>query len=151
MTDDVYNILNLSSGHKRALLAQYFRQESQSLRIVPLSYAQRRLWILNQLQPNLSAYNEPIAVRLKGNLQISALESSLNEIIRRQEALRTTFQVLNGEAVQVITPFQFNRVPIIDLSNLPLEEREAKVLRLANEEISQPFDLASGPLFGLHY
>ena len=112
-----------------------------------LSFAQRRLWFLDQYEPNSSIYNIPSALRLRGSLDIGALELSLNEIIRRHESLRTTFSMVEEEAVQVIAPWVHLSVPVIDLSDCAGGEREQQALGLAREDALRPFDLAQGPLF----
>jgi acyl carrier protein len=113
---------------------------------LPLSFAQQRLWLLDQLEPNNTAYNMPAALRLVGSLNIAALEQSFNEIVRRHEVLRTTFTEVNGQPVQVIAPSLTLKIPIVDLQVLPETERDAEVLRLAAKETQLPFDLARGPL-----
>ncbi len=130
------------------------RQESQSIRQVkegrdsglPLSFAQQRLWVIDQLEPVSSAYNIPLAEHLSGPLNVPALERSFTELIRRHESLRTTFQILDRHPVQVMAPPQPLRLETIDLSRLPAPERESEAQRLVNEEAQQPFDLAHGPL-----
>ncbi|MFN7945818.1 MAG: amino acid adenylation domain-containing protein [Blastocatellia bacterium] len=113
---------------------------------LPLSFAQQRLWFLDQLEPNSPFYNNPSAFRLKGTLDTAALEHSLNEVIRRHEALRTTFKLEGSEPVQDIAPELTLTIPHHDLRHLDETEREAEAMRLAQEEAMQPFDLAQGPL-----
>ncbi len=113
---------------------------------LPLSFAQQRLWFIEQLDPGNSVYNFPVAVRLKGSLNLAALEQSLNEIVRRHEALRTTFSMVDGQPVQVIASRLNIALPIVDLTKLPELERENEVQRLVVEEARRPFDLARGPL-----
>jgi len=113
---------------------------------LPLSFAQQRLWFIDQLDPGNSVYNFPAAVRLKGPLNVVALKQSLDEIVRRHEALRTTFIAVDGRPAQVIAPSLTLTLPIIDLRDLPDTEREAEVQRLATTEAQRPFDLAHGPL-----
>ena len=112
---------------------------------LPLSFAQQRLWFIDQLEPG-SVYNFPAAVRLKGQLNVAALKLSLNEIVKRHESLRTTFTTVDGRPVQVIAPHLTMALPILDLRELPETEREAEVQRLATNEAQRPFDLAEGPL-----
>lgn len=119
---------------------------SSEHRYLPLSFAQQRLWFIAQLEPDSTAYNLPDAVRLVGNLNIPALEQSLNEIVRRHEILRTNFTVIDKQPVQVIAPSLNLKLPVIDLQELPETEREAEVLRLAIQVAQQPFDLAQEPL-----
>ncbi len=113
---------------------------------LPLSFAQQRLWFLDQLEPYSPLYNIPAATRFSGPLDIAALEWSLNEIVRRHESLRTTFQTIDGRPAQVISPELTLTLPVMDLASLPAVEREAEALRLATDEARQPFDLAHGPL-----
>jgi hypothetical protein len=109
----------------------------------PLSFAQQRLWFLDQLIPDSSLYNVPLAARLQGHLNLSALEQSLNEIVRRHEVLRTTFRAVAGEPVQAITPTLHLSLPVIDLEKLPAAQRDAAVRRLADAEAQRTFDLAN--------
>jgi amino acid adenylation domain-containing protein len=111
-----------------------------------LSFAQQRLWFLDQLAPGNPYYNIPAAVRLTGALSASALEQSINGIISRHEVLRTNFGKADGQAVQVIAPSRELTIPVEDLSELPEKEREAEVMRLAIEESRISFNLAEGPL-----
>ncbi len=113
---------------------------------LPLSFAQLRLWFLDQLEPGNLFYNMPMAVRMVGQLDVDALERALNEIIRRHEVLRTTFADEGGEPYQVIHPEMRLEVPVEDLSDLPQAEREARALELARAEVRKPFNLAEGPL-----
>ncbi|MGB7925169.1 MAG: amino acid adenylation domain-containing protein [Pyrinomonadaceae bacterium] len=115
-------------------------------RELPLSFAQQRLWFLDQLQPGASSYNVPDAVRLHGPIKLEALEKTLNEITRRHEVVRTTYAMRDGRPAQVIAPAHYWRLPVVDLSSLPEAEREAEARRLASEESYLPFDLARGPL-----
>ena len=109
---------------------------------LPASFAQQRLWFLDQLEPNSPLYNIPAAVRLQGRLDVTALELTLNEIVRRHEALRTNFESLKGQPVQIIAPAVNLMLPRIDLGGLDAEERESAVQKLSAEEARRPFDLA---------
>jgi aspartate racemase len=120
--------------------------QREKLSSASLSFAQQRLWFLNQLGTG-SAYNIPMAIRLKGLPNIKALEESLNEIIRRHEALRTTFRSAGGRPVQVIAEKMSFEMPLIDLSGQPKTEREVEAERLTRDEAMRRFDLAKGPLF----
>jgi amino acid adenylation domain-containing protein len=111
-----------------------------------LSFAQERLWFLDQLEPGSSAYNIPLAIRLSGQLNVAALEKSLGEILRRHEVLRTTFSTENEQPVQRIAPVAAFSISRVDLGALSEERRKAEVLKLAAEEASRPFDLTAGPL-----
>ena len=113
---------------------------------IPLSFAQARLWFLDQLQPNSAFYNIPTALRLSGQLNVTALESNINEIIRRHEALRTNFTTIEGQPIQVIASTLELKLLFVDLQNLPFDEREVEAQRLATNEAQQPFDLEREPL-----
>jgi amino acid adenylation domain-containing protein len=113
-------------------------------REIPLSFSQESLWLLHQLDPASPAYNVPAAVRISGQLDPAALARTLDEIVRRHEALRTTFP--GGRPAQVIHPPRPVPLPAVDLAGLPLARREAEARRLAGEEALRPFDLARGPL-----
>ncbi|HEV2150064.1 MAG TPA: amino acid adenylation domain-containing protein [Longimicrobiaceae bacterium] len=114
---------------------------------VPLSFAQERLWFLDRMQPGSAFYNIPAVRRLGGALDGQALARALGEIVRRHEALRTTFAEAAGVPVQVVAPFAGFTLPVEDLSGQEGPEREAEVRRLAREDAARPFDLAAGPLF----
>jgi amino acid adenylation domain-containing protein len=113
----------------------------------PLSFAQERLWFMDQLQPGSAFYNIPLALRLTGALDVPALGRALAEVVRRHEALRTVFREADGAPVQVIPPFAGFDLPVEELSGLGAKKREATVLRRATDEAARPFDLAEGPLF----
>ncbi|HEU5132300.1 MAG TPA: FkbM family methyltransferase, partial [Pyrinomonadaceae bacterium] len=112
---------------------------------LPLSFAQQRLWFLAQLEPENAFYNSPLAVRLKGELKVKALEQTLAGLIKRHEVLRTSFVVEQGKPRQVIGPVEAP-LTIIELDDLEESEREAAVRELAVREAAQPFDLSRGPL-----
>ncbi|GCF07282.1 non-ribosomal peptide synthase/polyketide synthase [Dictyobacter arantiisoli] len=117
--------------------------------VLPLSFAQQRLWFLDQLDPGTIAYNKQIALRLTGTLQISALESSLNEIIRRHESLRTTFDIVAGKAAQIIHETLSIHLPVITVLDATVDqssEQDETLARLIHECVNQPFDLVKGPL-----
>ena len=116
---------------------------------LPLSFAQQRLWFLTQLEPDSPFYNVPAAVRLTGRLDLAALEQTFSEVIRRHEVLRTRFVVVDNQPVQIVDPPAPLRAPIVDLSSMPEEEREAEIRKLVDEESAQLFDLAEGPLVRL--
>jgi amino acid adenylation domain-containing protein/non-ribosomal peptide synthase protein (TIGR01720 family) len=115
-------------------------------RVLPLSFAQERLWFLDQLVPNNAAYHIPAAVRLEGTLVVVALEATLNQIIRRHEVLRTTFTPVDGHPAQMIATELTIRLSIIDLQTLPDATQEPEIARLTTAEAQRPFDLTQGPL-----
>ncbi|HEU0078288.1 MAG TPA: amino acid adenylation domain-containing protein, partial [Longimicrobiaceae bacterium] len=113
---------------------------------LPLSFAQQRLWFLDQLQPGSAAYNVPVPLRLRGALDARALAGALSEVVRRHESLRTVFRAAGGEPVQVVLPAAPFLLPVVELGGLPDAAREAEARRLAAEDAARPFDLARGPL-----
>ena len=115
-------------------------------REIPLSFAQQRLWFLNELRPDSAAYNVPTAVRVRGHLDLDALEQSLTEVVKRHSSLRTRFEFANGRPVQIIEPAEKFTLPLVDLQHLPINEREAEARRLATAEASRPFNLARAEL-----
>jgi amino acid adenylation domain-containing protein len=149
--------IDLSAG-RRALLASALKQEGVRARApdaiprrapedrIPVSFAQQRLWFLNQLSPGNPFYNVASAIRLGTMTNPAILERALNEIVRRHEALRTTFAVVDGDPVQVVAPTLTLPMPIVDLRSLPPAERETEVMQLAAEEACKAFELAKGPL-----
>ncbi|MDQ1592735.1 MAG: hypothetical protein QOG71_3362 [Pyrinomonadaceae bacterium] len=113
---------------------------------LPLSFAQQRLWFLDQYEPESAAYNIPAAVRLSGALDMPALERTFDEVVRRHESLRTSFAVADGEARQEIAPSLTMKLHVVDLRATPEHEREATVQRMALDEALRPFDLSTVPL-----
>ncbi|HEY6807137.1 MAG TPA: amino acid adenylation domain-containing protein [Pyrinomonadaceae bacterium] len=114
---------------------------------VPLSFAQQRLWFIDRLEPNNSAYNIYAAAGLNGELNVAALERSINEVVRRHEVLRTTFAVIDEQPVQIVHDEFTRALPLIDLTALEETALEFEVQRLAREAAARPFDLNLGPLF----
>lgn len=113
---------------------------------LPASYAQERLWLLDRLQPNSTAYNIPRAWTLTGPLDRNALRKSVREIVRRHEVLRTTFSAIEGEPYQVIQASAEVDVPLMDLSALPPSQQRAEVEKAALQKLGAPFSLTHGPL-----
>jgi amino acid adenylation domain-containing protein len=112
----------------------------------PLSFAQERLWFLDQLEPGNAAYNRPLALRLSGTLDVPALEQSLTEIVGRHQVLRTTFAEVEGQPIQIIAPAAGLALPVVDFEPLAATARAVEARRLAEEEARRPFELAHGPL-----
>lgn len=115
---------------------------------LPLSFAQQRLWFLQQLAPNSTSNNMPVVVRFEGSLNIEILKRSIQELVRRHEVLQTRFPTVNGQPTTIVEPITVE-LPIIDLRNLPEAERDAEAYCQATEEARQPFDLVNGPIFRL--
>ncbi|WP_255581302.1 condensation domain-containing protein, partial [Caballeronia sp. dw_276] len=115
-------------------------------RSLPLSYAQQRLWFLDQLEPGSTLYNLPAAVRLHGELDVAVLHRTLSEVLRRHEALRTSFVAENGTVQQRIDASPVLDLPVVDLSTLPEAARDISLRMQLNETAGTAFDLSSGPL-----
>ncbi len=122
-------------------------QQETEVFVFPASFAQQRLWFLNQLAPGNPFYNVSTALCLTGSLNLIALEQTFNEIVKRHETLRTTFAMFEGEIVQIIAPILTVSLPTIDLQNLSQNQQETAALQLATDAAQCPFDLAAGPLF----
>lgn len=115
-------------------------------RQLPLSFAQERLWYLDQLEPGNPAYNCPAAIRLTGPLNVAVLEKSFEQVLQRHEILRTTIANVDGIPTQIISPLKPFTLPTEELRHLPKQQQEAAVQRLITEEAERPFNLATGPL-----
>jgi amino acid adenylation domain-containing protein len=157
--NDVPARLSQLPAAKRALLEKRLRgQKAQAVEAsaprpraaggpARLSFAQQRLWFIDQLEPGSPIYNIPLPLRLDGPLNVGALGRCLNEIVRRHDALRTTFAVgPDLHPVQTVVPRFELTLRVEDLGRLPEPEREAEAVRLATREASQAFDLSRGPL-----
>ncbi|HET9986429.1 MAG TPA: amino acid adenylation domain-containing protein, partial [Longimicrobiales bacterium] len=116
------------------------------VQVFPASAAQRRFWLLDQLDPDAAAYTIPVAYRLAGELDVAALERALNAVALRHEALRTIFAVEDEQPVQVVLPSLAVPVVVTDVSALPAAEREARVAAVVDEAANRGFELARGPL-----
>ncbi|HEV2437634.1 MAG TPA: amino acid adenylation domain-containing protein [Verrucomicrobiae bacterium] len=112
----------------------------------PLSFAQQRLWFFDQLEPGSPLYNMPTALRLRGRLNLTALQKALNAMVARHESLRTRFNAEDGCPVQIIVPPAPVELPVLDLSREPSFEREETLRQRLNDEAKRPFDLSRGGL-----
>src|SRR5215213_6512090 len=108
---------------------------------IPLSFSQQRLWFISQMDPETPLYNVPEAIELKGELNVAALEQSLNEIIRRHDALRTVFTIVERQPVQICSSGRRLSLKVVDLTHLPVTTREACARRLLEAEARRSFDL----------
>ena len=138
----------------KALLQKEGIQSSQRQRILPHEGSESTLhsfslWYVDQLDPGTSAFNIPEGLRIKGKLDVPALERSLNEIIRRHGSLRTIYKAVDGQPFQRILPELKVSLKNVDLRNFPDSERVERARALVNEEAERPFDLSKGPLLGL--
>ncbi|WP_433385478.1 amino acid adenylation domain-containing protein [Micromonospora sp. KLBMP9576] len=117
---------------------------------VPVAYAQRQLWFLDQLSPGNPFYNNPVAFDVTGALDVSALAHALTEVVRRHEALRTVFALVDGEPRQLVRPAGPVALPVTDLTALPAAQRSRRADEVTEAEARAPFDLATGPLVRGH-
>jgi acyl carrier protein len=113
---------------------------------LPLSFAQQRLWVLDQMEPNNPLYNIPRPLRLTGKLNVPALEGAINGVVSRHEVLRSTYSSEKGRPFQVVAETARRPLPIIDLSHLSHPDLEKEAYRLAMQEAARPFDLAKDPI-----
>jgi amino acid adenylation domain-containing protein len=134
---------NIRSGQARVMPPLVPVVRGQCL---PLSFAQQRLWFLDQLEPGSTAYLLSSAQRLQGYLSVEALERSFQELVDRHESLRTTFPARAGQPVQIVHPATCYCLPIIDLQEMREDERAGVARQLAEQETQCPCDLATGPL-----
>ena len=136
----------MTPEEKRELLARLLKEKVRCARAYPMSFAQERLWIIDQFDPG-PVYNIPFQVRFPGAVDEAALRKTLTEIVRRHEALRTTFHTESETSVQRILPSRPFDLPVADLSGMPPALRDAETARLALQENVYRFNLSEGPLF----
>ncbi|HEY6122093.1 MAG TPA: condensation domain-containing protein, partial [Pyrinomonadaceae bacterium] len=141
MASNLEKVSDLSLKERRDLLSRLFRKEGTAPEIFPVSFAQQRLWFLAQLEPDNPSYNVPQTLRLKGALNVHALEQTINTITARHESLRTIFESIDGQPVQIVCPEHKINLRFSDLEGLPEAEREDEARRLAIAEAQRPFDL----------
>src|SRR5437773_4671424 len=115
----------------------------------PLSFSQQRLWFFDQFEPASFVYNLLTAVSLRGKLDISALQEAFRELVRRHEALRTTFNFHHGQPMQIIGDHSSIALQQVEIMHLPEAEQQSRLRELLREQASQPFDLREGPLLRL--
>lgn len=151
MSDLLKQITELSPEKQQLLLQRLKQKKAATLPLpitpqprtpessFPLSFSQQRLWLIQQLAPNSSAYHIPIAIHLTGQLNLNALQQTINEVIRRHETLRTSFTTINGQPVQIVLPS-----PNLNLEVVELQQQE--IQQLATEAAQQPFNLSKGYL-----
>jgi amino acid adenylation domain-containing protein len=120
---------------------------NEDIYIFPTSFAQQRLWVLDQLEPGNISYNIAAAIRLSGDLNHEALENSIAEIIRRHEILRTYFAMQEGAPCQIVTPYRLFSLSVISREHIATDEQEPEIRHLAEAARAKVFDLSTGPLF----
>jgi len=144
MGSDSSGTEGLSAEQRREMLRKILKRKVAQARTFPLSLGQEALWFLDRLDPGRPTYGFYPAVRLRGPLDLVAVERALDEIVRRHDALRTVFPEVDGVPVQRTTPAGTYKLPVLDLSELPSQEREAAYKHIVEER--PPIDLVSGPV-----
>jgi syringomycin synthetase protein SyrE len=137
----------MSADQKRLLLAQMLRKQVKQPQVHPLSFGQERLWLLTRMDPDSPVYNISVAYHLTGPLEVEALKKGLESVAKRHDSLRTTFDLVDGQAVQRIRSEVAANLTSVDLRNLPAPLREREAYKRAAEEGRTSFDLGSGPLW----
>ena len=144
---EILDFLKQSAASRGSSLPPVRKVPREAGRSLPLSFAQNRLWFIDQMNPGNAAYNIPAAVRVEGQLDIALLERAFNEVVRRHEVLRTAFGTeTDGEPRQIIATDLAIPLAVADLSRLSVTMREAEARRATMAEALLPFDLATGPL-----
>ena len=143
------HLASLTPEQKRALLARMLEERAAKPRRFPLSFAQQRLWFIEQLEPGSAAYHVWSALRVRGPLDPGVLVRVVREIVRRHQTLRTTFAMVDTEPVQVVAPTGEPALLLADFRGVPEERREEEARRAGQAALHVPFDLAHGPLLRL--
>jgi aspartate racemase len=143
MNGQIKQLDGLSLEEKRKLLADLLQQQASEPKRVPLSFAQERLWFLTQLEPENPSYNLPFALRLSGDLDVAALEKSIEAIIARHETLRTKFVAVDGEPFQFVSAKAAATFELLDLSTFGDDKAELELKRLMTTVAERPFDLSN--------
>ncbi|MCF2150429.1 amino acid adenylation domain-containing protein [Desmonostoc muscorum LEGE 12446] len=151
---DLLKHLESLSPEKRELVLQKLKKQQQSPLLtsisrkqpLSLSFAQQRLWFLDQLEGENCVYNVPFFWQIKGFINIPALEQAIKEIVQRHEVLRTSFSVVDGLPIQVIHPDLKLTMQVLDWRQFTEEDQLSTATQLATKELQQPFDLANAPL-----
>ncbi len=148
MSDRIDNLDNLSPEAKRTLLAKMLAAKKQDgpPAPFPLSFAQERLWFLEQYEPGKPVFNMPLAYELTGQLNVPILHQSINEIVARHQSLRTIFKDNNGRPIQIVQANLDIPLPVIDLSALESAEQETRITAERQQLFEKPFNLEAGPL-----
>lgn len=139
--------LHSSLGENTSSVSSCSRSKTSDDECRPASFEQQRLWFLDQLEPESTAYNVLRCLRLTGGLDLAALRESLDQLVERHHSLRTTFVEMDGQAVQKLHPAGPCTLKVVDLQDLGPVDRESETGRIVSEEGNRPFHLADGPLF----
>lgn len=159
MSDDAADFPLELSERKQLLLEMLLQEEGLAASVahdipprkpgdvIPLSYTQEPLWILDQANPGSTAYNVIFPLEFRGPMNVGALEQAIDQVVQRHEALRTTLVALDGRPFQNVVSTLTLRPSSVDFSSLPVRQQEAAVSQWISREAALPFDLARGPLF----
>ncbi len=142
----LFEQLHKQKRTQSSLAPTHIVRQDRATRRFPLSFAQQRLWFLEQFEPGTALYNIPEAIIVSGQLDVAAMQHALDALVARHETLRTTFEAVDGSPMQVIADPQPVLFPVIDFRGVPETEAEPEALRLVHDEGARPFDLAHGPL-----
>jgi amino acid adenylation domain-containing protein len=145
MSETALDLKSMSAAEKRQLLTRLLQQR-QSERLYPMSYAQQRLWFVDQISPGSALFNEASAIRLSYPIDVPLLERVINEVVRRHGSLRTTFSLVDNVPVQIVHTSLPIAIHVVDLSEVSTGDGEHNALAMAKEEAERPFDLRTGPL-----
>jgi hypothetical protein len=147
MSESSTSTAERSPQDRRRQLEALLRKKAEESRSFPLSFAQQRLWVLDQLDPGNSVYNIPLAVSLRGPLDVEALHRTLNEVVARHESLRTKIVVMDEQPRQVVEAAKPQRLTVINLEHIEPADRETEAVARAEAEVRKPFRLNEAPLF----
>ncbi len=150
MKPNPQSIASLSPEEKRKLLADLLKKDPEGRKTAPLSFAQKRLWFVDQMEPGNPAFNITLAFRLMESFDLQVLEAVLKEMSQRHQTLRTFFSLHGDHPIQVIRPSEKPTLILVDLESLSEEDQKAKIGRLIAEAGHHKFDLSKGPLFLTH-
>ena len=128
------------------ILRRRYSADATGRQAFPASFAQERLWFLDQFEPGTGTYNMSRVLRIMGPLNVDVLTRAFHAVVQRHASLRTVFDSVEGETRQVVLPDLDVKIPIIDVSEVPAKKRESEALRIASEEAKKAFDLREGPL-----
>ena len=146
MSSSTKSSTGVSTKDLRTLLTERLGKADEQAEASPLSFAQQRLWFLDQFEPNSPLYNIPSVARLIGTLDVPALEKSLNAIVGRHESLRTRFISRDGEPAQIVDEDGSLKLDAQQVAGNTEAERNAEMERLVREEVNRPFNLKDGRL-----
>ncbi len=147
MSDVATSTAERAPRDRRRELEALLRKKAEQARQFPLSFAQQRLWMLEQLDPANPVYNIPLAMRLRGELDLDALRRTLREVIARHESLRTKIVLQGDQPVQVIEPARSEPFTVVNLEHIAPDDRDAEAISRAESEARRPFRLSEAPLF----